>query len=168
MFTNDNPLLIGSDPLSCLQIQTGLVHLLGKFHRISAWSSVASLKEQDSPSLLESMSQRDCLFALGVVDSNDQVMPKIGIRISLLLRRQTFFICTHVVKCMILNIAFGALNVTDLKTNTSRVLFWGGTASLTRNYHVLCSISKLSTHFWKMIYAFYSKLSKELTNTIKI
>ena len=37
-----------------------------------------------------------------------------------------------------------------------------------QNYHVLCSISKSSTSFWKIIYASYSKLSKELKNSIKI
>ena len=35
-------------------------------------------------------------------------------------------------------------------------------ASPTKNKHVLCSISKISTRFWKMIYTSYSKLSKEL------
>ena len=34
--------------------------------------------------------------------------------------------------------------------------------------HVLYSISKLSTSFRKMIYASYSKFSKELKNSIKI
>ena len=42
------------------------------------------------------------------------------------------------------------------------------TAPPTQNYYVLCSISKLSTPFWKIIYASYSKLSKELKNGIKI
>ena len=37
-----------------------------------------------------------------------------------------------------------------------------------QNKHVLCSISKLSTSFWKIIHASYSKLSKELKNSIKI
>ena len=37
-----------------------------------------------------------------------------------------------------------------------------------QNKYVLCSISKLSTSFWKIIYASYSKLSKELKNSIKI
>ena len=32
----------------------------------------------------------------------------------------------------------------------------------------LCFIAELSTSFWKMIYASYSKLSKELINSIKI
>ena len=35
------------------------------------------------------------------------------------------------------------------------------------NYHVLCSISTLSTSFWKMIYASWSKLSKELKKALK-
>ena len=34
--------------------------------------------------------------------------------------------------------------------------------------NVLCSISKISTSFWKIIYASYGKLSKELKNSIKI
>ena len=38
---------------------------------------------------------------------------------------------------------------------------------LIKNRHVLCSISKLSTPFWKMIPVSYSRLSKELKN-IKI
>ena len=38
-----------------------------------------------------------------------------------------------------------------------------------QNRHILCSIWKLSTSFWKkIIYASYSKLSKELKNSIKI
>ena len=37
-----------------------------------------------------------------------------------------------------------------------------------QNKHVLCSISTLSKSFWKIIYASYSKLSKELKNSIKM
>ena len=37
-----------------------------------------------------------------------------------------------------------------------------------QNYHVFCSVSNLSTYFWKIIYASYRKLSKELKNSIKI
>ena len=36
-----------------------------------------------------------------------------------------------------------------------------------QNQPVLHSISKLSTSFWKIMYASYSKLSKELKNSIK-
>ena len=43
-----------------------------------------------------------------------------------------------------------------------------GTAPLTKNQHVLCSISKLSTPFLKMMYAPYTKLSKKLKNGIEI
>ena len=42
------------------------------------------------------------------------------------------------------------------------------TAPVTKNYHVLCPISKLSTPFWKILYASYSNLSKELKNGIEI
>ena len=34
--------------------------------------------------------------------------------------------------------------------------------------YVLCSVSKLSTSYWKIIYASYSTLFKELKNSIKI
>ena len=33
---------------------------------------------------------------------------------------------------------------------------------------ILCAYSKSPTYFWKMIYESYSKLSKELKNSIKI
>ena len=39
---------------------------------------------------------------------------------------------------------------------------------LPKNQHVLCAISKLSTPFWKVIYAPYSKLSEKLRNSTKI
>ena len=46
----------------------------------------------------------------------------------------------------------------------------GSTASPTPKLSLfcLCSISKSSTHFWKMIYTFYSELSKKLKNIIKL
>ena len=44
-------------------------------------------------------------------------------------------------------------------------VYFEGTAPLTKNKSVLCSISKLSAPFWKMIYASYSKLSNELKNS---
>ena len=44
----------------------------------------------------------------------------------------------------------------------------GGTAPLTKNWHVLCSISKLPIPFRKIIYESYSKLSKELKTGIEI
>ena len=44
----------------------------------------------------------------------------------------------------------------------------GGTAPLTKNWHVLYSISNLSTPFSKIIYASYSELSKELKNGVEI
>ena len=43
----------------------------------------------------------------------------------------------------------------------------GGTAPLTKNLHVLCSVSKLSILFLKL-YIIYSKLSNELKNGIEI
>ena len=39
---------------------------------------------------------------------------------------------------------------------------------LCQNYHVLCSIWKLSTPCWKIIYVSYKKLPKELKNGIEI
>ena len=44
----------------------------------------------------------------------------------------------------------------------------GGTTPVTKNFHVLCSILKLPSPFWKLIYVFYNKLSKELKNSITI
>ena len=44
----------------------------------------------------------------------------------------------------------------------------GGTTNLTKNVHVLCSISKLLTAFGKMVYGSYRKLSKELKTNIDI
>ena len=44
----------------------------------------------------------------------------------------------------------------------------GVTAPPTQSNHVLCSISKLSTPSWKIIYVSYDKLSKELKNGIDI
>ena len=53
-------------------------------------------------------------------------------------------------------------------TSPKSGLPYGGTAPLTRNLHVLCSISKLSTPFWKKVHASESKLSKEHKNGIDI
>ena len=36
------------------------------------------------------------------------------------------------------------------------------------NWHVLCSMSKLSSSFWKLLYGSNNKLSKKLRNSIKI
>ena len=44
----------------------------------------------------------------------------------------------------------------------------GGATPLTKNWYVLCSISKLSTSFLKIAKASYSKLSEEVKNSIKI
>ena len=39
---------------------------------------------------------------------------------------------------------------------------------LSQKKHVLCTISKIPTAFWKIIYESYGKLSSELRNSIKI
>ena len=51
---------------------------------------------------------------------------------------------------------------------TFKVFLKEGTAPPTPKLTFLCSISKLSTPFWLITYAFYSKLSKKLKNSIKI
>ena len=60
----------------------------------------------------------------------------------------------------------------DLYTKQMTRIFKGYCTSYPKklqNLHVLCSISKLSTSFWKIIYASpCSKLSKELKNSIKV
>ena len=47
---------------------------------------------------------------------------------------------------------------------TSQGRYYGGTVPLTK----MCSFSKLSTPFWKMLGASYIKLSRDLKNNIKI
>ena len=45
----------------------------------------------------------------------------------------------------------------------------GGTAPPTpKSQKLACFVSKLSTSFWKIRYASYSKLSNELKNSIKL
>ena len=53
-------------------------------------------------------------------------------------------------------IYFALHNVLSMHSNCE------GTASFTKNQHVLCSISKLSTSFWKIVHTPYIKLPKEL------
>ena len=53
-------------------------------------------------------------------------------------------------------------------TFTDSFHFQEDSAPLTKNWHVLCTVSKLSTSFWKIIYASCSKLSKELKNDTEI
>ena len=60
-------------------------------------------------------------------------------------------------------------NCTEIHSHNAKMyLLKGVLHPLPQNLHVLCSISKLSTPFWKIIYASYSILFKELKNSTTI